>query len=170
MRRRSMPRVWTRPDAPIPAEPTAPVRQFCSSMKVRLLAPAFVQLSSQDPLRCPLFDRPKRGRKKPHQPALAHCVRVAGLYALRLTALPRVGAANRNSLGHLRWPRSDIDSRKAPLRCRAVRDAAPRKARNDHPQTERNADRRRGRHQHRARHPLLWLFRQNECSMPNRRR
>jgi hypothetical protein len=33
-----------------------------------------------------LFDRPKRGRKKPHQPALAHCVRVAGLHALRLTA------------------------------------------------------------------------------------
>jgi hypothetical protein len=37
--------------------------------------------------------------------------------------LPRVGAANRNSL------RSDTDSRNAPLRRRAVRDAAPRKAR-----------------------------------------
>ena len=86
---------------------------------------------------CPLFDRPKRGRKKPHQPALAHCVRVAGLDALRLTALLRAGAANRkgpeghpvDSLGHLRWPRSDIDSRKAPLRRRTVRGAAPRKAR-----------------------------------------
>jgi hypothetical protein len=58
---------------------------------------------------CPLFDRPKRGRKKPHQPALAHCVRVAGLDALRLTVLLRAGAANRkgprghpvDSLGHL---------------------------------------------------------------------
>jgi len=35
---------------------------------------------------CPLFDRPQRGRKKPHQPALAHCVHVAGLYAPPLTA------------------------------------------------------------------------------------
>jgi hypothetical protein len=42
-----------------------------------------------DSSECPLFDRPKRGRKKPHQPALAHFVRVAGRYALRLTALPR---------------------------------------------------------------------------------
>jgi len=56
----------------------------------------------------PLFDRPKRGRKKPHQPALAHCVRVAGQDALRLTALPRVGALNRLP-----------DSRHAPLRRRA---------------------------------------------------
>jgi hypothetical protein len=56
------------------------------------------------------FDRPKRGRKKPHQPALAHCVHVAGLDALRLTAMLCVGAANRkgpkgypvDSLGHLR--------------------------------------------------------------------
>jgi hypothetical protein len=45
-------------------------------------------------MRCPLFDRPKRGRKKPHQPALAPCVRVAGLDALRLTPLPRFGARN----------------------------------------------------------------------------
>ena len=30
---------------------------------------------------CPLLDRPKRGRKKPYQLALAHCVRVAGLDA-----------------------------------------------------------------------------------------
>jgi hypothetical protein len=66
----------------------------------------------------PLFDRPKRGRKKPHQPALAHCVRVAGLYALRLTALPRVRATNRLP-----------DSRRALLRDKSVRDAAPRKAR-----------------------------------------
>jgi hypothetical protein len=44
------------------------------------------------PSECPFFDRPKRGRKKPHQPALAHCVRVAGQAVLRLTALPRVGA------------------------------------------------------------------------------
>jgi hypothetical protein len=43
----------------------------------------------------PLFDRPKRGRKKPHQPARAHCVRVAGLDALRLTALLCAGATNR---------------------------------------------------------------------------
>jgi hypothetical protein len=69
---------------------------------------------------CPLFDRPKRGRKKPHQPALAHCVRVAGLDALRRTALLCFGAANRkgskghpvDSLGHLRWPRSNSDSRR----------------------------------------------------------
>jgi hypothetical protein len=67
---------------------------------------------------CPLFDRPKRGRKKPHQPALAHCVRVAGLDALRLTALLCAGATNRLP-----------DSRHAPLRRRAVRDATPRKAR-----------------------------------------
>jgi hypothetical protein len=67
---------------------------------------------------CPLFDRPKRGRKKPHQLALAHCVRVAGLDALRLTALLCAGATNRLP-----------DSRHAPLRRRAVRDATPRKAR-----------------------------------------
>jgi hypothetical protein len=100
--------------------------------------PAFLQPSCwYPPPGCPFFDRPKRRRKKPHQPALAHCVHVAGLDALRLTALPRVGAANRkgpkghpvDSLGHLRWPRSDIDSRRAPSRRITVRDAAPRKAR-----------------------------------------
>jgi hypothetical protein len=95
------------------------------------------------PSECPLFDRPKRGRKKPHQPALTHCVRVAGRDALRLTALPRAGAANRNSLGHLRWPRSNIDSRRAPLRRSAVRDTAPRKARKtNRRQNERKAGRR----------------------------
>jgi hypothetical protein len=104
-----------------------------------------------DPSECPLFDRPKRGRKKPHQPALAHYVRVAGLHALRLTAMLCVGAANRkgpkghpvDSLGHLRWPRSNIDSRCAPLRRSAVRDTAPRKARKtNRRQNERKAGRR----------------------------
>jgi hypothetical protein len=41
----------------------------------------------------------------------------------------QVGAANRNSLGHLRCPRSNTDSRNAPPRRTTVRDAAPREAR-----------------------------------------
>jgi len=103
---------------------------LCGSINVQSRTSTFTQPSwRSDPSGGPLFDRPKRGRKKPHQPALAHFVRVAGRDALRLTALARIGAANRNSLGHLRWPRSDIDSRNAPLRDQSVRDAAPRKAR-----------------------------------------
>ena len=38
---------------------------------------------------CPLFDRPKRGRKKSHEPVRAHCVRVAGLVLLRLKRAER---------------------------------------------------------------------------------
>jgi len=82
---------------------------------------------------CPLFDRPKRGRKKPHQPALAHCVRVAGRSALRRAAQLCIGTANRKGPeGHpadslLR--RSDIDSHGAPLHREAAFCAAPRKAR-----------------------------------------
>jgi hypothetical protein len=55
----------------------------------------------------------KGGRKKPYQPALAHCVRVAGRDALRLTAVLRVGAANRKGpKGHpVDSLRSDSDSR-----------------------------------------------------------
>jgi len=79
----------------------------CNSTKVRVGVGLSVQSSCwHPPRRSPLFDRPKRGRKKPHQPALAHFVRVAGRDALRLTVLPRIRAANRNSL------RSDTDSRK----------------------------------------------------------
>jgi hypothetical protein len=66
--------------------------------------------------------------KKPHQPALAHCVHVAGLYALRLTALPRVGPTNRLP-----------DSRYGPLRRNAVRDAAPREARETNRRKKRKA-------------------------------
>jgi hypothetical protein len=111
---------------------------LCGSITVQSRTSAFTHPSCRsDPSGGPLFDRPKRERKKPHQPALAHCVRVAGRDALRLTAPPRVGAANRkgpeghpvDSLGHLRWPRSDTDSRRPPLRDKSVRDAAPRKAR-----------------------------------------
>jgi hypothetical protein len=52
--------------------------------------------------------------------------KAAGLAALRLTALLRVGATNRLP-----------DSRYAPLHRSAVRDAAPRKAREDEPAKKR---------------------------------
>jgi hypothetical protein len=60
------------------------------SINVQLRTSACMQVSCPpDPEGCPLFDRPKRGRKKPPQPALAHRVHVAGLHTLRLTALLR---------------------------------------------------------------------------------
>jgi len=70
----------------------------------------------------PLFDRPKRGRKKPHQLALAHCVRVAGQSALRRAARLCIGAANRKGPeGHPADSlRSNIDSHDAPLRREAA--------------------------------------------------
>jgi hypothetical protein len=45
----------------------------------------------------PFLTGQKGDGKKPHQPALAHCVHVAGRDALRLTALFHVGATNRLS-------------------------------------------------------------------------
>jgi len=78
---------------------------------------------------CPLFDRPKRGRKKP-----------PGRSALRRAARLCIGAANRNSL------RSDIDSHGAPMRREAASGAAPRKAR------------RRGAELGRGREPRLCSF------------
>jgi hypothetical protein len=70
-----------------------------------------------------LFLTGQKGRKKPHQPALAHCVRVAGRYALRLTALPRVGAANRKGPWGYPVTRSDICD---GLTQTPIRDAGPK--------------------------------------------
>jgi len=69
---------------------------------------------------CPLFDRPKRGRKKP-----------PGRSALRRAARLCIGAANRKGPeGHPADSlRSDIDSHGAPMRREAASGAAPRKAR-----------------------------------------
>jgi hypothetical protein len=82
---------------------------------------------------CPLFDRPKRGRKKPHQPALAHCVRVAGLDALRLRALPPPGPQTARARRVIPWTRfaqtsiCDTGPEVIPLRCPSASHHRPRR-------------------------------------------
>jgi hypothetical protein len=107
---------------------------------VQLRTSACMQL---DPSVCPLFDRPKRGRKKPHQPALAHCVHVAGRDALRLTALLRVGATNRLS-----------DSRHGPkvipLRSPSAAQRRPRRRTAKGPKKNRSKKQRKAARRYRA--------------------
>jgi len=71
---------------------------------------------------CPLFDRPKRGRKKP--PGGPRCGGRLGCASRR-----RIGRARRVIRADSLLRRSDIDSHGAPLRREAAFCAAPRKAR-----------------------------------------
>jgi len=73
----------------------------------------------------PLFDRPKRGRKKPHQPALAH---VRSRRRAGPRCVGRLGSASGQRIARARrviradslLRRSDIDSHDAPLRREAA--------------------------------------------------